>query len=435
MNEITLRKIYWPFLTGLMLSCAVLCVSISIARAATEKKPLPVDQAFAFSVSFVSAHQIEAQWQIAPGYYLYSNKTHLRFDPDLSASIYYPQGIAQHDALRGHYKIYTGHLRIPVSFAAAYKQIHMYIDYQGCSAQGFCYPPIKKSVMLHMQQQRLSSVALQDASTPLPSLSLHTLLKDQNGVHALLDSHKLGVLLLIFICLGLLLTLTPCVLPMIPILTSIIVGQEKNRGTQKAFLLSLCYVMGMALTYALAGLVAASLGSSIQVWLQKPIFILLVSLLFILLAFSLFDLYELRLPRRWHHQLMHWSNQHQGGTFVGVFLMGVLSTLIVSPCVTAPLIGVLIYISHTGDKILGALTLFAMGIGMGIPLLLIGMSAGHWLPKSGRWLEAMKKFFGLMMMGMAIWLSARVFSPTIIYLLTGLFILGIAVFFGYYLPR
>jgi thiol:disulfide interchange protein DsbD len=244
------------------------------------------------------------------------------------------------------------------------------IDYQGCSEDGFCYPPMTKYFMLNRADLSVREMTdRQNAVAIAPSFT--ALLTDQNGVGFLLENHPFNVMLLIFLGLGLLLAFTPCVLPMIPILASIIIGQKHTLGTKKAFFLSLTYVFGMSIAYACAGLIAASLGSSIQVWLQKPVIIIIVSALFMLLALSLFGLYELRFSRRWHNWISSWSNKHKGGTYVGVFFMGVLATLVVSPCVTAPLVGVLIYIGQTRNLVFGASALFAMGLGMGLPLLLI----------------------------------------------------------------
>ncbi len=212
-------------------------------------------------------------------------------------------------------------------------------------------------------------------------------------------------------------------------------GQSKSATTLKAFLLSTCYVLGMSITYALAGVMTAYAGGSIQVILQQPLVIILSSLLFVALGFSLFEFFDLPISTRWHNAVMRWSARHEGGTFVGVFLMGVFSTLVVSPCVTAPLVGVLLYISRTGDALLGGSALFTMGLGMGVPLMLVGISAGRLLPKSGRWMLAVTKIFGLIMFGMAIWLLGRILTAQIMLILWGLYALGVALFCGMYLMR
>jgi thiol:disulfide interchange protein DsbD len=264
---------------------------------------------------------------------------------------------------------------------------------------------------------------------------ISALLTDQYGVQTLLAYENRGWLLLIFLGLGMLLAFTPCVLPMLPILTGIIAGQKASSSPRKAFILSACYVLGMSVTYALAGMLAAFAGSSLQVWLQTPAVTIISSLIFVFLAFSLFEFYELPISRHWQNSVSSWSRRHEGGTFIGVFFMGIISTLIVSPCVTAPLVGVLLYISRTGDMLLGGSALFVMGLGMGIPLMLLGVSAGRWLPKSGQWMHAVTKSFGIIMLGMAVWLLGRIIPAAYMIAVWGLYLIIIALFFSLYLTR
>lgn len=387
--------------------------------------PLSTDQAFVFSAVVNKNNLIKAEWQIAPGYYLYRQRMDIKVGSNASADIRYPQGEVKYDADHGRYEVFSGNLSIPVQLKTNAETLRLSVSYQGCSKEGFCYPPVHKDIILKLTGKTIP---------PNNNVPLQTLLTDQKSVQTLLQSGHLGMTLLLFVGLGLLLAFTPCVLPMVPILTSIIVGQKGSLNTRKASLLSITYVMGMSITYAIAGLVVAYLGNSLQVWLQTPWIIGATCGLFVLLALSLFGFYDLRLPRRWHNHLSSMSNQQQGGTYTGVFLMGVLSSLIVSPCVTAPLVGVLMYIAQSGSLVLGASALFAMGIGMGLPLILIGISAGKLLPKSGPWMEVVKKVFGILMLGMAIWLLSRIISTTIVIVLWGVLLLGIALFFGFYLP-
>lgn len=396
--------------------------------------PLPPEQAFQLSVSFIRPGVVLAEWHIARGYFLYAKRTKIDFSPNVNVTIPYPQGDLKYDEEHGRYEVYSGDISVPIQLPQNTSPSTMSINYQGCSQDGFCYPPMNKSFMLNMTD--LTVMEMSDIGNVTPAApSFKSLLTNQHNVESLLKHRHFGMMLLIFGALGLLLAFTPCVLPMIPILTSIIIGQKHAPGTGKAFLLSATYVIGMSITYACAGLVAASLGSSLQVWLQKPAVIAIVCAVFLLLALSLFGLYELRFSRRWHNWISAWSNRHEGGTYVGVFFMGVLATLVVSPCVTAPLVGVLIYIGQTGNLIFGASALFAMGLGMGVPLLLIGMSAGKWLPKSGAWMKAVKEMFGIFMVGMAIWLLSRVVSHAVTMALFGLLFLGAAGFVGLYLPK
>ena len=406
-----------------------------LAGFASGLSPLPADQAFVFSVTVDHPNQVTVKWQIAEGYYLYAKRIHISVDPKTTADIRMPQGDFKYDLNNERYEAFSGLLAIPVLLQTSEKQLQLKVNYQGCSQSGFCYPPMQKDIMLNLANLTATPIdKSQVTEAPLTS-TFKSLLTNQNDIHLLLQSQHFSAMLLIFLGLGLLLAFTPCVLPMIPILTSIIVGHKQAMSTKKAFLLSTSYVLGTAITYALAGMLAAAAGNSLQVWLQKPWIIAAMSGLFVLLAFSLFGFYDLRLPRRLQNCLTLLSNQQKSGTYAGVFLMGMLSTLIVSPCVTAPLVGVLMYIGKTGNLLFGASALFAMGIGMGIPLLLIGASAGKWLPKSGPWMEAVKKIFGLLMLGMAIWLLSRVVAPDVAIRIWGLLLLGIALFFGLHLPR
>ncbi|RDI38054.1 protein-disulfide reductase DsbD [Aquicella lusitana] len=399
--------------------------------------PLPGDEAFVFSVTVSSPEAAQVEWQIAPGYYLYAKRIRINAPDPKMIDVHMPQGEMKYDPDRGRFEAFSGLLSIPVLLHTKEKQLSLSVDYQGCSQAGFCYPPMHQTMLLNLSDLKATPIDGNKVATSASpaAASFSSLLTDQNGVQTLLESQRFFVMLLVFAGLGLLLSLTPCVWPMIPILTGIIVGQKQVMNTKRAFFLSTAYVFGMAMTYAAAGLIVAAMGGSIQVWLQQPWIIGIVSGLFVLLALSLFGLYDLRLPARWQNRLVRLSNQQKGGSYAGVFLMGALSTLIVSPCVTAPLVGVLMYIGQTGDLVLGASALFMMGIGMGMPLLLVGMSAGKWLPKSGPWMGAVKTLFGILMLGMAIWLLSRVASPTTITVFWGLLFLGIALYFGIYLPR
>jgi thioredoxin:protein disulfide reductase len=412
---------------------ALLLSANSFAFVTSKSPPLPADQAFAFSAVFNRPNEVLIEWQIAPGYYLYAKRVHIAIEPKTTADIRLPQGELNYDQDRGKYEAYSGNISIPVLLKTKEQQLQLSVDYQGCSQGGFCYPPMHKTLTLNLVAQTVSQKS--DISAPPTHSSLQSLVKDQNGVQALLQTQHLSVSFLLFIGLGLLLAATPCVWPMVPILTGIIIGQKQVVGTRKAFFLSLTYVLGMSITYAIAGLMAASMGHSLQVWLQTPMMIAITTTLFVLLALSLFGFYDLRVRGQWQNKMTFWSNQQQRGTYAGVFFMGMLSTLIVSPCVTAPLVGVLMYIAATGNLIFGASALFAMGIGMGIPLLLIGMSVGKWLPTSGPWMEAVKKTFGILMLAMAIWLFSRIVPPLITSLLWGAWIVGIALFLSFYLPR
>lgn len=389
---------------------------------ASHEKPLPAEQAFIFSVAKVNAQKIIVQWKIAPNYYLYTKRLDIDVDPSTGVNVHYPRGRLKKSPLGVQEEVYFKRVLVPINLPPNVETAILNVDYQGCSQHGFCYPPVHKEVSIVLNAKSQSTV------------SLSSLFTDQQGVLLALQTQHYPLLLLFFLGLGLLFAFTPCVLPMIPILTAIIVGQHAA-STRKSFSLAFTYVLGMASAYAIAGVAAAVMGSSVQVWLQKGWVIGLMSAIVLLLALSLFEWYDLRFSRRWHNFVSNWSRRHQGGNYLGVFSMGVLSTLVVSPCITAPLMGVLIYISQTGNIFLGGGALFALGLGMGIPLMLIGMSANKWLPKSGAWMEAVRKVMGFCMLALAIWMLSRILMPVTIMLLWSLLLFMVAAFFYVSMPQ
>jgi thioredoxin:protein disulfide reductase len=411
--------------------CLTVLSNLSMALGANEA-PLPADQAFRFSATFSQPKEVTASWQIAPGYYLYAKRIQITFDPPVTGIIHLPQGEYKYDDVSGRVEVFANSLNVPIQLRQPWLKVRMHVNYQGCSQDGFCYPPMQETRSLKWGETVAASTI--NSSQTVAPISYGQLLSDQNAVQSVLKSHSILFVLFIFFVLGLLLAFTPCVLPMLPILTSIIVGQKQIASPRKAALLSFIYVLGSALMYAIAGMIAALIGSSLQVWLQTPIVIGMMSALFVLLALSLFGFYDLQLPPSWQQHLTRLSQHQQGGTSLGVFIMGMLSALIVSPCITAPLVGVLLYISQSGSALFGASALFIMGLGMGLPLILVGASTG-WLPKSGPWMEAVKSAFGLLMLAMAIWLASRILAPTMITLLWGALLIAILFFIGIYLSR
>jgi len=412
----------------------LLCLLARPVFAATNTNPLPADKAFNFSVSVENSNTVNVHWQMTKDYYLYKQKLHFSFDPKVIADIALPQGKIKQDSNRSPYEIYADTVIVPITLHTHIQQIQLSVDYQGCSDKGFCYPPMHQSVFLDLATQSVTPI--NDTHNVIATqASLKSLLTNQNGVKEILASQNMGMLLLIFAGLGLLLAFTPCVMPMIPILTSIIIGHKQPVSTRKAFLLSSIYVLSSSLTYAAAGVLAAYMGSSLQAWLQQPWIIAIVSGLFVLLSLSLFGVYDLRLPNRWQNRITAISRKQEGGTYIGVFIMGMVSTLIVSPCVTAPLVGVLMYIAESGNMALGAGALFVMGIGMGIPLIVIGMTAGKWLPKRGPWMTGVQQIFGLLMLGMAMWLLSRVYSLSVIIVFCAVLFVAAAIYFGVYRTR
>ena len=369
------------------------------------------EQVFQITSKQIDAKTLAVHWTIKPGYYLYRNKIHFHSDQAAIRSAVFPKGILKQNQFLGKYQVYQHDVTVLLKFATLLQDTFtLTINYQGCAAN-FCYPPVTQVLSLQPHKEKLTVSCKEElgrtAGQNLAQTKSSHAINEQGEAVQLLTSHNLWLILLGFFGFGLLLSLTPCVLPLIPILSAIILGQ-KQLTTLKAFILSLIYVLSMALTYAMAGVFAGLAGSYLQAFLQNPLVIVLVSLIFILLAFSLFGFYELRLPTSWQATLANISNRQRGGNYLGVALMGCLSTLVISPCVTAPLVGVLAYIGNSGNAVLGGFALFILGLGSGVPLLIIGTSEGKWLPKSGSWMYWVKIMLGIIMIVMAAWLLSRI---------------------------
>lgn len=421
----------------------LLSLFLSNAYAVQEQQPPSVGQVFQLSVHRVQKNQLIVEWNIAPGYYLYRNAVKIvptATNPIKLDPIQFPAGAVRHDELHGQFQAYTGLLKVPVTLTDGDQgELKLKISYQGCSEAGFCYSPQKKYLRVNLAKasipadftaQIVEDVGQEAAAVEAPSPAPAT---EQDQSTDLFYHHGFFFIVLSFFGIGLLLSLTPCVLPMIPILSGLIIGQGKI-STAKAFSLSLAYVVGMAVTYAIAGVFVAMVGSSIQTALQQPWVIVLFSAFFVVLAFSLFGFYELQLPASLQGRLTALSNRQKSGSYIGVFVMGCLASLVVSPCVSAPLVGVLTYIAHTGNILLGGMALLAMGFGMGFPLLLIGTSAGKLLPKSGAWMTSVKNIFGILMLAFAIWMLARIVHGPVILVLWGILLIAIAMFMDRILP-
>lgn len=394
---------------------SVFVLMFSLCSLAFAQLPLKPDEAFQLSVKTdTTRQQVFVNFQISSDYHLYASRLYFRFVPDVTFRVNLPAPEAE-----GYY---SNNIIVPITTSAEKGgEYALSVDYQGCSARGFCYPPMTKTFTV--------SLSAGDSH-----LALSGLLQDQYRIESVLLKQPVSHLLFIFFMLGILLAFTPCVLPMLPILTGIIVGQRDRVTTFHAFNLSLVYVLGMSFAYSFAGMLAAWVGGSLQVVLQQPLFIMAGSLLFFVLALSLFEFYELPISSRWQQVVQRWSTRHEGGTYVGVFLMGLIATLMVSPCVTAPLVGVLLYISQTGNVLLGAIALFVLGLGMGLPLILVGVSAGKYLPKQGPWMLVVTKLFGLLMLAMSIWLLERILPGTVSFALWCIYTLIVLFFFVFYFP-
>lgn len=397
----------------------------SLGLSANAGQFLAPDKAYVFSAQVLNPAALIARWHIAPGYYLYRDKFQFKTNtPGVRLGTpKFPAGIIHHDEFFGNQEIYRNQVsvEIPVQRAAgAPAAIHLTAGYQGCADAGVCYPPQTRTIALQLPAAGSASTppGATAAATPPPAAQSRAPVSEQDRLTRLLAGHHLPLTLLTFYGLGLLLTFTPCVFPMIPILSSIIAGQGgQGLGTRRAFVLSLIYVLAMAVAYTAAGVIAALLGKNLQAAFQNPWVLGAFSAVFVLLALSMFGFYELRLPSFLHTRLTEVSNRQRGGSITGVAVMGLLSALIVSPCVTAPLVGALVYISQTRDAVLGGLALFALSMGMGTPLLVIGTTEGKFLPKAGPWMNTIKAIFGVVLLAVAIWLLQSVLPTEIIMLL------------------
>lgn len=408
----------------------LLSLFISIGFAEETSEPLLPDNAFAFSIYLTQKDQIMLKWVIAKDYYIYRDQVIIAKGPKNNVKLgdfSLPEGRPKQDSIRGQFQAYFGTLVIPISVSSGI--LDLTVRYQGCSAKGFCYVPIKKHLTVNTANIREFPT---DLTPQLNGVVATTDAKvsDEQYAEKIFDGHNIFIIILSFLGLGLLLSFTPCVLPMIPILSGIIMGHRRKLNTLKTFFLSLSYVLGMAITYMIAGIVVASLGSRVQTFLQTPLVIFLFSGIFVLLALSLFGVYELQLPASWQQRLTTLSHRQKGGTYIGVFFMGSISSLIVSPCVSAPLVGVLAYIAQTGNMVLGGTALLALGFGMGIPLLLLGASAGRLLPKAGHWMVTIERLMGIAMLAFAIWIISRIMPGHLVLFLWAIFFIGLAVFMG-----
>ena len=378
-------------------------------NAIEEDEFLSPDVAFKLAITQKNATQLNANFKVEPGYYLYKQRIKFSF-VDANAgrvtSIDLPAGDEKNDPNFGKQEVYHHDFNAIINLAIADKPNNnamIKAVYQGCSEKGLCYAPITKLIDLKSLQTNTNNNNTEN-NVSSKSDAFNANAADDDKTTLALKTGNLWLVIGGFFVAGLLLSFTPCVLPMIPILSSIIVGsQSKQLKPNKlhAFGLSVAYVLGMALSYTLAGVAAGLSGNLLSQSLQSPLVLGLTALLFVVLAFSMFGFYELKLPAVLENKILGTSQNLKGGQFFGVFMMGVLSALIVSPCVAAPLAGALIYIGQTHNVLLGGAGLFALALGMGVPLLLIGASAGSLLPKTGGWMTKVRNLFGVLMIMMA----------------------------------
>jgi thiol:disulfide interchange protein DsbD len=377
---------------------------------------------------------VEVRYAIADGYYLYRDRFRFAAEP---ASVTlgqpeFPKGQVHEDKFFGKQETYRKEVRIrlPVE-AAGTERLKLLVTSQGCADLGVCYVPQVQSADLRLASLGGSRSSIFKESEPFASSPERvTAASDDVRFAGVLESGRLWLVMAAFFGAGLLLTFTPCVLPMIPILSGIIVGEGQKVTRRRAVLVSLAYVLGMAVTYTAIGIAAAFSGNLISAALQNAWVLGAFAAVFVGLALSMFGFYELQLPSSWQAQLTAASNRLGGGHWGAVVLMGVLSAAIVSPCVAAPLAGALLYIGQTRDAMLGGAALFSMAIGMGVPLVLVGVSEGMLLPRSGQWMHAVRQFFGVLMLAVAIWIIAPVIPVAVQMLLCAGLLVGSGVYLG-----
>ncbi len=405
------------------------------AAAANEPDLLEPDKAFRISARLVDAATAEVRYEIARGYYMYRDKFKFSAEPasiTLDASGL-PAGQVKKDEFFGNVQVYRGTvtLRLPVTGAdAAAPGFTLKVTSQGCADIGVCYPPHDQKVNLRLAAFSTAAAPspVSEFLRPAPAPAAAAAPRSEDALIAELFKGSFWVLVASFFGFGLLLAFTPCVFPMIPILSGILVPHGSHLTHMRGFALSLAYVLGMALTYAAAGVAAGLLGTMLSSALQTPWVLGGFAAMFVVLSLSMFGLYELQLPSALQSKLAVASNQLHGGHFAGVFGMGMLSALIVGPCVAAPLAGALLYISKSGDTLLGGAALFSLALGMGVPLLAVGASAGTLLPKAGPWMDTVKRFFGVVLLGVAIFLISPLLPPMAHFLAWAVLLIMFAVY-------
>ena len=410
----------------------LLLAALPPARAAGADDLLEPDKAFRFSALAIDARTVEVRYAIAEGYYLYRERFRFAAEPASVAlgQPQFPKGEIHEDKFFGKQETYRKEVRIrlPVEAAGA-ERMKLQVTSQGCADLGVCYVPQVQSADLRLVSLGGSRSSIFKENEPFTSSPERVTAASEDVRFAgVLDSGRLWLVMAVFFGAGLLLTFTPCVLPMIPILSGIIVGEGRNLTRRRALLVSLAYVFGMAVTYTAIGIAAALSGSLLSAALQNAWVLGGFAAIFVVLALSMFGFYELQLPSQWQMRILQVSNRLGGGHWGAVMLMGMLSAAIVSPCVTAPLAGALLFMSQTRDAILGGTALFSMAIGMGVPLVLVGVSGGLVLPKSGHWMSAVKQFFGVLLLAVAVWIVAPVIPVAVQMVLWAILLIGSGVF-------
>lgn len=414
-----------------------------------EEEFLQASEAFQLS-SESNGKQLTFHWHIADGYYLYQHRFDIEVISPESAQLgelsFSKEGKHKQDPNFGEVVAYYHGVSASVPIISApSNQLQVKVRYQGCADKGLCYIPQYQTLDFivsptnaslpppEAKHQASASANNLNNATETKAAGAGTFVADENsatGLAAILAESSLITIIGLFFVLGLGLTFTPCVLPMIPILTGIIVGQGQQATRLHSFTLSTIYVIGMALTYAIAGVAAGVSGAKLQLYMQTPIVLYGFASIFVILSLSMFGFYELQLPSAIQNKLNDFSQKQKGGTYAGVAIMGILSALVVSPCVSAPLAGALLYISNSGDPGLGGMALFSLGLGMGAPLIVLGSTGGNILPKAGGWMDAVKGVFGVGLLAVALWLIKHLLPDWLEFTLWGSILILMGIYLG-----
>lgn len=406
---------------------------------------LPAEQAFQFS-SEAKGSTLHLRWDIADGYYLYKHRFKFTVESPEGATLAEPvfsrKGKEKQDPTFGLVEAYYHDIDINVDVTSlAANPLVVKVRYQGCADKGLCYLPQNQTVSYTIDTEAMKGAmgaagnsADAGSSTP-PPLKKNADTESATGLAAILSEQGVLFNLGLFFLLGIGLCFTPCVLPMVPILSSIIVGQGKNASAFKGFMLSSTYVLGMASTYAIAGMVVGMTGEKVQVILQQPVVLWSFAAVFVILSLSMFGFYELQLPQGFQNRLNNISQKQQGGTLFSAAVMGMLAALIASPCVSAPLMGALLYIGQSGDMWFGGAALLSLGLGMGAPLIALGTTEANLLPKAGPWMDKVKAIFGVLLLATGVWLTKHLIPDMIESILWGFLLVLAGLYLGAFDPH
>jgi thioredoxin:protein disulfide reductase len=404
MSRLSIKASMWPALMRTVVVTLVVLLGMAAAKTTPAEEFLPPEKAFQFQARMADPNTAEVSFRIANGYYMFGEIFAFRAEGATLGKAVVPTGVIKFDEtfqkdVESHRELLT--IRVPVEAAGPFT---LFVTSQGCADKGLCYPPMESMARLSPTGggSFIPAVA-SDSGTAFSGLN-----SEMGRIEASLQSGRLLIIVPLFLLLGLGLSFTPCVLPMVPILSSIILGDGARVSRGRGFALSLAYSGGMALVYTGLGVAAGLAGEGFAAAMQTPWALATFAIMMVLLSLAMFGVYQLQVPVALQARLMRVSDRQSAGKMYGVFGMGAISALIVGPCVAAPLAGALIYISQTRDVMIGASALFAMAVGMSVPLLLLGLSAGTLLPRAGPWMEALKTFFGVVMLALAVWILAPV---------------------------